>query len=260
MKIIGCQFDIAWEDKAENYRRVLDLLRPGGIEPDSLLVLPEMFATGFSMDVATIAEEPGGETEVFLQSIATDNRCMVVGGVVVHGADGKGRNEALVVGPTGRVIARYCKMYPFRLGGETASYEPGNQVTLFDYAGFTVAPLICYDLRFPEVFRAAVTRGANLFLVIANWPQVREEHWITLLRARAIENQAYVVGVNRCGSDPGLIYSGRSLVVGPRGELIADGGNVPGLLRADADLKTLVNYRHQFPALDDIRTDMFVHP
>ena len=113
MNVVGCQFDIVWEDKAENFRRVREQLRKGGIPANTLIVLPEMFATGFSMNVAEIAEEPGGETEIFLKELACELRCFVVGGLVLKGTDAKGRNECLVVGPDGQEILRYCKMHRF---------------------------------------------------------------------------------------------------------------------------------------------------
>ncbi|HKG80277.1 MAG TPA: nitrilase-related carbon-nitrogen hydrolase, partial [Pyrinomonadaceae bacterium] len=117
---------------------------------------------------------------------------------------------------------------------------------------FTVSPFICYDLRFPEIFRAAVFQGAQLFVVIANWPASRVRHWITLLKARAIENQAYVMGVNRCGNDPKLSYSGHSMIIDPRGEVLADASEVEGVISAEIDAEALAQYRREFPFLNDI--------
>jgi len=119
-----------------------------------------------------------------------------------------------------------------------------------------VAPFVCYDLRFPEVFRIAAARGAQLLAVIANWPSAREAHWLTLLRARAIENQAYVAGVNRCGEDPRLRYTGRSVIIDPRGEVLADAGSDEAVITADIDLADLEEYRRSFPALADMRREL----
>jgi predicted amidohydrolase len=154
-------------------------------------------------------------------------------------------------------LARYQKIHPFTFGGESKHYEPGREIVTFDWGGFTVCPLVCYDLRFPEVFRLAVRRGVNLFAVIANWPASREDHWLTLLRARAIENLAYVVGVNRCGQDNVLSYSGRSLVIDPRGRILADAGNGPGVIHATVDVDMLRRYRAGFGALEDMRAEHF---
>ncbi|MEM7603581.1 MAG: nitrilase-related carbon-nitrogen hydrolase, partial [Verrucomicrobiota bacterium] len=111
---------------------------------------------------------------------------------------------------------------------------------------------ICYDLRFPELFRRATAGGAELIVVIASWPTVRMEHWLTLLKARAIENLAYVVGVNRCGSDPNVDYPGRSVVIDPFGEILADAGGEDGLVGVEIDLARVRDWRAEFPALKDL--------
>ena len=159
----------------------------------------------------------------------------------------------MVIDPQGETIANYCKLHPFSQGKEDQYYEPGNEIVTFSWQGFTVAPFVCYDLRFPEIFRTAVRRGANLFCVIANWPEARIQHWVTLLQARAIENQAYVVGVNRVGNDPTLRYPGRSLVVDPMGEIIADAGDREGVTFADVQIDRVTTTREKLPFLKDMR-------
>jgi predicted amidohydrolase len=119
-----------------------------------------------------------------------------------------------------------------------------------------VSPFICYDLRFPEAFRGAVRRGARAFVVIANWPAERHEHWDLLLRARAIENQAFVVGVNRCGSDPRHAYAGGSMIVDPQGGILARAGGEECVISADLDAASLMEYRERFPALGDMHGDL----
>ena len=123
----------------------------------------------------------------------------------------------------------------------------------FTHAGFTVAPLICYDLRFPEPFREAVRLGGEVLVVIANWPSARAEHWTALLAARAIENQAYVVGVNRVGRDPNGAYPGLSTMIDPKGRTIISANGQPTVLHADLDRQTLLDYRRSFPVLEDMR-------
>ncbi len=255
MRVLCVQPTIEWQDKSANYRRVEGLLR-GQARPGDLVVLPEMFATGFSMDVAAIAETVGGPTEAFLAGLARAHRCTVIGGVVTLGPDGRGRNEALALGPDGQLLARYAKLHPFRFAGETDHYGPGSDVAVFDWAGLAVAPTVCYDLRFPELYRRSVRRGATLLVVIANWPRPRADHWRTLLRARAIENQAFVVGVNRAGADPKNDYAGGSLIVGPKGEVLAEAGEGECLLPADLNAEDLARWRAEFPALADIRPDL----
>ncbi|HEX5446549.1 MAG TPA: nitrilase-related carbon-nitrogen hydrolase, partial [Pirellulales bacterium] len=163
---------------------------------------------------------------------------------------------AAAFGPTGALVARYAKLQPFTLADETKHYEAGGSVVTFPWQGFSVAPFVCYDLRFPELFRASVRRGAELMVVIANWPQSREAHWLALLRARAIENQSYVLGVNRAGDDPHLRYGGHSLLVDPRGETVIEAGSGPQVLSAEIERATLVDYRRDFPALGDMRSDI----
>ena len=167
MQIIGCQLDIVWENKPANHDRVRRLLETAPLRPGSLVVLPEMFATGFSMNVAAITEGESRETERFLAGLAREYGVTVLGGVVTTGADGRGRNEAVAFAPEGNEAARYCKMHPFSYGGETQHYTSGCRPSVFAVQEFTVAPFVCYDLRFPEIFRRAVKRGATLMTVIA---------------------------------------------------------------------------------------------
>ncbi|HEU0179233.1 MAG TPA: nitrilase-related carbon-nitrogen hydrolase [Blastocatellia bacterium] len=255
MQIVGLQLDSVWENKAANHDKVLSLLDSVNTSAGALVVLPEMFATGFSMNVAAIHDE-SRETQNFLSRTAAERDIYLMGGVVMKDEKtGRGRNEAVVYSPEGQEVARYSKLQPFRLGGESEHYDAGDRVCLFEYQEFTVAPFICYDLRFPEHFRRATAHGANLIVVIASWPALRDDHWVTLLKARAIENLAYVVGVNRCGEDPKHYHSGRSIVYDPHGRVMADAGVEEGWIEAQVELEPLLDWRRRFPALDDMRQD-----
>lgn len=249
------QFDPAWEDKAANHGKIRSLLDVNRPVPGSLVVLPEMFATGFSLNLAATAQTSRLEDEAFLAELAHDHACYVMGGVVspADAADGRARNLSVTFAPDGARLACYTKLQPFSFGGESQCHIPGAEVVTFPWAGFTVAPLVCYDLRFPEHFRTAAKKGANLMAVIASWPVKRYHHWLTLLQARAIENLAYVIGVNRTGSDPNLKYNGRSIVVSPHGHIIADAGEGEGVVTARLDLSDVTAWREQFPALKDMR-------
>jgi omega-amidase len=253
MEILGLQTDIIWEDQAANFKKVRSLLEKANPQPGSLVVLPEMFATGFSMDVSHIRSG----TEEYMAATAREFGIYLLGGVTTAAKDGKGKNEAVVFDPQGREMARYCKLHPFSFAGENRYFVPGDSVVTFEWAGMKAAVFICYDLRFPEAFRKAVRKGVELFIVIANWPESRELHWTTLLRARAIENQAFVVGVNRCGKDPKHIYSGQSLIIDPRGQILAEAGKNEGFLQADLDPENVRTYRREFPALQDLRPEFF---
>jgi predicted amidohydrolase len=255
MQIVACQTDIVWEDKAANHRRVAEMLRGASIEPGALVVLPEMFAVGFSMHAQAIVEGHDGPTHAFLAALAREHQAFVVGGVVARATSGRARNEAVVYSPTGEVVGRYAKLFPFTPAGEKANYEAGPDVVTFRWGELTVAPFVCYDLRFPEIFRRAARRGAELMTVIASWPQVREQHWLALLRARAIENQCYVVGVNRVGSDPNSQYGGKSLILAPGGETLAEAGAGPQTLVAQVEQSQVVEFRGRLPFLADIREE-----
>jgi predicted amidohydrolase len=256
MHVYCLQLNSAWENKPESFTRARNLLSRAQIKPNSLLLLPEMFATGFSMNIDKIAEEPEGPTHQFLAAIARETQSTVLGGLVRKSPDGKGTNRCLVISPTGATLADYAKLHPFTFGEEAKHYVAGNDLLTFPLGPFTVAPTICYDLRFPELYRCAVKQGATLLTCIASWPIQRESHWLALLQARAIENQAYVAACNRTGSDPHHTYGGRSLIIDPKGQILADAGKDERVISAELDLHALQTYRQQFPALQDIRTDL----
>ncbi len=249
MRIALCQFDLAWLDRPKNFetvRRLVEARRPA---ENTLLVLPEMFATGFCLDTLETREWPGGDTENFLSDLAQDFHLYVLAGLVRAATAGTARNEATLVGPRGRELGRYAKLHLFSAAGEDRAHSAGDAVETFAVEDTRVAPFICYDLRFPEIFRTAVQQRAEVFVVIANWPAVRVDHWVTLLRARAIENLAYVIGVNRIGRDPHNEYPGRSLVVDPRGEVVFDAAEREGVFEPELDHAGRRAWREEFPAL-----------
>jgi len=257
--VYGCQFNIVWEDKAANFGRVRSILRKHRISPKSLIILPEMFATGFTMNAGDFSEPIDGPTTVFLRQLATERRSYVLGGIARQ-AGQLVLNEAVCIAPSGDCLARYAKLHPFSPGGESDHYSAGDHLTVFRCGNLKVAVFICYDLRFPEAFRAAVAQSADIMIVIANWPSRRHLHWTTLLQARAIENQAYVIGVNRCGRDPKLEYSGGSVVFDPHGNTVASAGKREAVLAARLDPKMPSQWRNEFPVLKDIRRDLFGLP
>jgi len=234
MNVLGVQLDIVWENKPANLDKICRLL--SDVEPGTLVVLPEMCLTGFT--TADIEDTGEGIAE------------LSKGIRILAGIKRNNRNEAVLF-EDGREVARYAKMHPFKFAGE--AIIPGTESVVVDCGEFKLAPVVCYDLRFPELFRAGVKRGANLFAVIANWPTSRLDHWLTLLKARSIENQSYVIGVNRCGRDPNNDYPGRSQIISPRGEVLADAEDAEGSVRVELSLPELQAYRREFPALQDVR-------
>jgi predicted amidohydrolase len=255
MEVHLCQLDSVWENRTashERARRLLDAAKPG---KDSLIVLPEMFSTGFSTNLSVTCQTAAREDESFLRALAREYRSTVMGGVVFPAPGGKGFNQSVTFDPAGNEAARYSKIQPFLLGAEGKCHDPGSRVCTFALGQFTVAPFVCYDLRFPEHFRTAVKMGADLMVVIASWPVKRYHHWLTLLQARAIENLAFVIGVNRTGADPNFLHNGRSVVVSPHGHIIADAGEAEQVLSARIEAEVAQQWRQDFPALRDMRQD-----
>ncbi len=244
------QSDIVWEDKWANFRRVRELVLHSAPKPGGLIVLPEMFATGFSRNLDITAEPPGGPTSEFATQLAEETECAVMAGLVLRSEKGV-HNVSLTISPDGSTLCCYEKRFPFSLGGEGLVHSAGDSVQTFEWQGVRMAPLVCYDLRFPEVTRDAANQGVDLYVCIASWPVKRVQHWVTLLQARAIENLAWVAGVNRTGTDPDFTYPGRSLVADPHGVIIADASDREQVLSTIIDTEVSSLWRKQFPALRD---------
>ena len=254
MRIALVQMDLAWEDVPENHRRAALLLEEAAAGGARLALLPEMFSTGFSMDSRRIAQPPGGPSESFLREQSARLDLWILASVPEAGEPSP-RNMALLVSPDGSVV-RYAKIHPFSYAGEDRVYTAGDRVVTAEIEGMRVTPLVCYDLRFPEPFRTAADE-TDLFAVVANWPDQRREHWRALLRARAIENQAYVAGVNRAGDGNGLHYAGDSAAIAPLGETIVEADDREQVLFADVDPGVVRKLRSRFPALDDRRPSAY---
>lgn len=237
------QQPLAWQDASANRARFATLLAPLAGRTD-LVVLPEMFTTGFSMQAADLAEDMGGPTVEWLRSTAARLGAVVAGSAIVddHGY----RNRLLWARPDG-TLAAYDKRHLFRMAREHEHYAAGEHRVVVELHGWRVLPLVCYDLRFPVWSR---NRGDyDLALYVANWPSARRHAWSTLLRARAIENLAYVVGVNRVGPDgAGVEYSGDSVALDPLGESLAELGSVPAVTQVTLSAAALARHRERFPA------------
>lgn len=253
MRVAAIQHDIAWEDKAANHATVERLLDDAAVEPGTFVLLPEMGDTGFSFNLDVIVDD---RTLPWAKKTAQQRRIWLQAGYAVRHEDGSGRNCATIVNPEGAAIGTYQKVHPFSFGREAEHFTGGGQIVLRRCGEAVVCPLICYDLRFPELFRLAALHGAEVFTIGANWPSARQAHWQALLRARAIENQAYVVGLNRVGDDPQLSYLGGSMIIGPTGEVLAEGDDRPAALTAELDLEALRAWRKQFPALQDVHREL----
>ncbi len=256
MRAYFCQINSLWEQPEAVYASVTRLLESAHPLAESLIVLPELFATGYSFNPAFAEHPVTGPTLEVLATLAGRFRCYVLGGVLAkYPASPKPHNAAILFDPKGQVQARYDKMQLFSYAGESEHVTPGDRTVQTQVGDLILSPFICYDLRFPELFRTAALGGAGVFAVMASWPAERIDHWCALLAARAIENQAYVIGVNRCGDDPHHHYPGRSMIIDPRGNILAQAGDQPCVISADLSRDDLLAYRKDFPVLSDLRRD-----
>ncbi len=258
MIVAGFQMDIDWEDPPRNFRRVEDManqLVDGSESAPHLLVLPEMFATGFSMNARAMAAF-AGETREFLANLASGLRIFVLGGYAEPGVP-LPANACSIFSPSGSEILHFQKLHPFAMAGEAEHYAGGESVQTAEVEGVRVTPFICYDLRFPEPFRPTAP-STDLYCVIANWPDKRRSAWSTLLRARAIENQAFVLGVNRVGVVGDHRHAGDSALVDPMGEVIGDVEEYgEGVVLGEVDPKEVTRVRRHLAFLKDRRPGLY---
>lgn len=251
MKVAAIQHDICWEDAPATRERVTPLIAQAAGAGARLIALTEMFATGFSMHPEDISEDEGGPNEQFLLEQAALHDAHLVASIAQRGADGRYRNNAVLASPDG-TVHRYAKIHPFSFAGEHEHYAAGDRYLTVDVDGLRVSVFVCYDLRFADEFWALALE-TDLYVVPANWPEPRREHWRALLRARAIENQAYVLGVNRVGSVKGLEHVGDSAIIDPLGRTLAEASVGEAVLIADADVQVVKATRATFPFLPDRR-------
>mgnify|MGYP003461946859 CR=1 FL=1 len=246
MRIVILQTDIVWADPAANVEKANEIL--GHYDNVDLFVLPEMFSTGFCTKPAGIAEKSGSRTLEWMKNIAQEKGCAVAGSIAWEEKD-KFFNRFYFVHPGG-MVEWYDKKHLFTYGGEHKQFTPGTKRLVVFYKGVRILLQICYDLRFPVWSRNR--NDYDMVLYVASWPTPRLDAWKLLLRARAVENQCYVVGVNRVGTDPNCEYSGGSAVINPYGRAIAeceDGKACEAV--ADIDMSELESFRQKFPVLND---------
>lgn len=251
LQVAVIQHDIEWEDADRTLARLGPLVGDAVSGGARLVVLTEMFATGFSARTEAIAEPPGGVAWSFLVDQARRHGIWIVGSLCcLEDPDGLPTNLAMLVGPDGSSW-RYAKRHLFSYSGEDERMAAGSAQVVADVDGVRTSLHVCYDLRFAPDFWS-LAPGVDLYVVPANWPRARVAHWRSLLVARAIENQAWVIGANRVGTGGGLEYSGDSLVVDPLGEIVADGaGGAEEILRARVDTSAVESVRARYPFLSD---------
>ncbi|MGM9891890.1 carbon-nitrogen family hydrolase [Limosilactobacillus sp.] len=258
IKVALAQFNIQFADPAANQQRVAELTAEAAKGGADVIIFPEMWNTGYALDqLDQLADEGGKTTAQLFYRLARQNQIGIVGGSVAVKDNGHFYNRTLVVDPLGQVVGQYDKVHLFRLMNEHKYLTAGDQENYFRLAGVPGASFICYDLRFPEWVRTVARHGAAVLYFPAEWPAVRIPQWELMLKARAVENQAFVVAVNRVGDDPDNHYNGHSLAIDPLGNVIADAGEQDGITYAELDLDQLATVRGPIPVFVDRRPDLY---
>lgn len=245
MIITTIQTDIIWENVSENlksYQSKIDNLK------SDIIILPEMFTTGFTMNPEKLSEEMSGETISWMKMNSERLNSVICGSIIVKENE-KYYNRFIWVEPSGEV-KKYDKKHLFSFAGENENYTSGDSKLIIEYKGWKICPLICYDLRFPVWSRNI--EDYDILIYVANWPNKRKHAWKTLLTARAIENQCYVVGVNRIGKDDnGNKYSGESCLINPIGETLYISSHIENIYTTNLEKNDLLKFRNQLPFLLD---------
>lgn len=237
MRVALGQIDMIWEDKEASVRKAEKMICDAAFGNADIIIFPEMSFTGFSMNIQKIGEERHSSKSVRKMCELAERYNIAIGfgwAALPEKKGEKGKNIFSIADDTGEIIAEYEKIHPFTYGGESDVYDGGEKIVSFPFRGHTVSLFVCYDLRFPEIFQAAAKKSDVMF-VIANWPESRHVHWQTLIRARAIETQSYVVGVNCFGEHDGILYSGDSVAVDSIGNILGEISGTEGVLICELD-------------------------
>lgn len=251
MKISLFQFNPIWEDKISNQEKILEVLHKTRLKTD-ILIFPEMTLTGFTMRSKKYSEANNSESVNFFQKIAKENKIHIFAGYI-EDVKGKYFNCFVHADRDGNILANYHKIHPFSFSGEDRHFTPGNTPVITEADGIKIGLSICYDLRFPELFRQYGKKRVTLIINIANWPVQRIEHWLHLLKARAIENLCYMIGVNRTGKDKGNEYNGCSAIYGPLGEEVLLMSDNEKLITIEINQDEVLKIRNKFPFLNDMK-------
>ncbi|MFK4998292.1 carbon-nitrogen family hydrolase [Bacillus sp. N9] len=252
---VGCiQMDIAFGNPMGNFTRAEQWFEKAAKEQCTVVVLPELWTTGYDLTrLNEIAHHEGRDVIAFLQEQAKKHQFHIVGGSVANKTDDGVKNTMYVIDKEGKLVHEYSKLHLFQLMDEHLYLQAGDDETNFTLDGEEAASFICYDIRFPEWLRKPVLNGAKALFVVAEWPIQRLDHWQTLLKARAIENQCYIIACNRVGEDKNNVFAGHSLIIDPWGTIIAEGGNGEELVVGEVDLNEIQEIRSRIPIFDDRR-------
>ena len=256
MKIALGQIDMGFEEKEKTMELCSRLLTEAGEKEVDLVIFPEMTLAGFTLNPEAYGEDRKNSKSIaFFKEEAKKNGVAICFGLPIQ-ENGISTNHCIVMDETGEILADYAKIHPFSYGAEAKHYIGGTEIQFCIVKGVPLSPFICYDLRFPEIFQIA-SEKSHIITVIANWPASRREHWMTLLKARAIENQCFLIGVNRSGDGGGLSYHGDSMAVSPTGEVLAHAEGSNGLTILEIDPHEAANVRAGFPLKADRKPELY---
>lgn len=252
IKIALVQTQIVWEDKERNFETAGKWIGEAAGKRAEAVFFPEMSFTGFSMNT-DVTQEDDERTIRYMGGLARKYHISIGFGWVkgCAGPDGRCENHYTVVDSAGDVLSDYAKIHPFSFSGEDERFQGGSALVHFGLNGIPYSSFVCYDLRFPEIFQAASGK-AHMIVVPANWPAERREHWKLLLRARAVENQVYILAVNCVGETGGILYAGDSCVIAPDGEVRAALSGTEGMILSELSDDT-GRFRGEFPVKQDRR-------
>ncbi len=257
IKIALAQMDVKWADPEANLATARDMVAQAATAGADLVVLPELWGSGYDLAHAAAYATPLDSGLFEAMATLAREHGLYVAGSLLEESEGRIYNTCALFGPQG-LVGRYRKLHLFCLMAEDRYLAPGDGPALCsDLPWGATALAICYDLRFPELFRGYAVAGARLMLIPAQWPARRVDHWQALVRARAIENQCVVAACNRIGADPDATFGGASAVVGPWGEVLVEGDDQPALLLAEADLAEVDEARRHIPVLRDRRPECY---
>ncbi|ARP41946.1 MULTISPECIES: carbon-nitrogen family hydrolase [Geobacillus] len=258
IRIACLQLDIAFGDPQKNEQQAEKAVELAVKEGADIIVLPELWTTGYDLTrLGEIADDNAERAKTFASRLAQTYGIHFVAGSVAKKTDAGVTNTMIVANRNGQIIKEYSKVHLFQLMDEHLHLQSGNEPGLFSLDELSCAGVICYDIRFPEWIRTHALSGAELLFVVAEWPLPRLHHWRTLLMARAIENQCYVVACNRAGSDPNNVFAGHSLIIDPWGEILAEADEDPGILLADIDPALVRDVRSRIPVFADRRPRLY---
>lgn len=253
LKVTVIQTNLHWENPEANRAMLEEKI--SGVGATDVIVLPEMFTTGFTMNAAALAEPMNFHTTKWMQNMAAKSGALILGSVIIKEGNSF-FNRLIWVQPNGE-FKTYDKRHLFRMGEENEVYTSGNTLLIGEWKGWKICPLVCYDLRFPVWSRNRFDKQTqslsyDLLIYVANWPAARSLHWQTLLKARAIENQSFVVGVNRVGADgKGILYDGHSAIISPKGETMFESIGEESIKTLELNKQELTDWRTKFPAYFD---------